>query len=34
MERVLGPEHPHTLTTRGNLASWIGKMEEAIPGAN
>ena len=25
IERVLGPEHPHTLTTRGNLASWTGQ---------
>mgnify|MGYP001256739153 FL=1 len=24
-ERVLGPEHPSTLTTRHNLASWMGE---------
>ena len=24
-ERVLGPEHPHTLVARGNLARWTGK---------
>jgi hypothetical protein len=24
-ERVLGPEHPATLTARGNLASWTGQ---------
>ncbi len=23
--RVLGPDHPHTLTTRNNLASWLGR---------
>jgi hypothetical protein len=22
---VLGPDHPHTLTTRSNLASWLGE---------
>ena len=22
--RVLGPDHPDTLTTRNNLASWLG----------
>jgi len=22
--RVLGPDHPHTLTTRAHLASWRG----------
>jgi tetratricopeptide repeat protein len=22
---VLGPDHPHTLTTRGNLATWLGE---------
>ena len=21
---MLGPDHPHTLTTRGNLAWWLG----------
>jgi hypothetical protein len=29
-ERVLGPEHPDTLTTRHELAYWTGK---AGPGA-
>jgi hypothetical protein len=24
-ERVLGPEHPHTLATRHNLARWTGQ---------
>ncbi len=24
-KRVLGPEHPDTLTTRGNLAYWTGE---------
>ena len=24
-ERVLGPEHPYTLTTRNNLAYWTGQ---------
>ena len=28
-ERVLGPEHPHTLATRGNLADWTGKAGDA-----
>ncbi|WP_420063573.1 tetratricopeptide repeat protein [Micromonospora chokoriensis] len=23
--RVLGPDHPHTLATRGNLARWRGE---------
>ena len=27
-ERVLGPEHPDTLTTRRNLASWTGQAED------
>jgi hypothetical protein len=26
-ERVLGPEHPTTLITRGSLASWTGRSE-------
>ena len=33
-ERVLGPDHPHTLTTRGNLAiayRVAGRLDEAIP---
>ncbi|MDQ3151759.1 MAG: tetratricopeptide repeat protein [Actinomycetota bacterium] len=25
--RVLGPDHPHTLTTRSNLAYWHSKAE-------
>ena len=25
LERVLGPEHPDTLTARGNLARWTGQ---------
>ena len=28
-ERVLGPEHPDTLTTRGNLACWTGEAGDA-----
>jgi Tetratricopeptide repeat len=28
-ERVLGPEHPSTLTTRGYLAYWTGKAGDA-----
>ena len=28
-ERVLGPEHPYTLATRGNLADWTGKAGDA-----
>ena len=28
-ERVLGPEHPHTLTARGNLARWTGEAGDA-----
>ena len=31
--RVLGPDHPDTLTTRNNLASWLGEagqVQEAI----
>jgi hypothetical protein len=28
-ERVLGPEHPHTLTTRHNLALWTGQAGDA-----
>jgi hypothetical protein len=24
-ERILGPEHPQTLTARANLASWTKK---------
>ena len=29
LERVLGPEHPHTLASRGNLAHWTGKAGDA-----
>ena len=25
LARVLGPDHPHTLTTRKNLARWTGQ---------
>ena len=28
-ERVLGPEHPDTLTARGNLARWTGEAGDA-----
>ena len=28
-ERVLGPEHPDTLTARGNLAAWTGEAGDA-----
>ena len=28
-ERVLGPEHPDTLATRGNLAYWTGVAGDA-----
>ena len=28
-ERVLGPEHPDTLTDRGNLARWTGRAGDA-----
>ena len=28
-ERVLGPEHPDTLTTRANLAQWTGEAGDA-----
>ncbi len=28
-ERVLGPEHPDTLITRGNLARWTGQAGDA-----
>jgi hypothetical protein len=27
-ERVLGPEHPDTLTTRANLARWTREAED------
>jgi len=29
LERVLGPEHPDTLTTRNNLAYWRGRAGDA-----
>ena len=29
LERVLGAEHPDTLTTRGNLARWTGAAGDA-----
>ena len=38
-ERVLGPDHPDTLTTRNNIASWTGRVRgrrggaAALPGA-
>jgi hypothetical protein len=28
-ERVLGPEHPDTLTTRASLAAWTGTAGDA-----
>jgi hypothetical protein len=28
-ERVLGPEHPRTLITRGDLARWTGEAGDA-----
>ena len=28
-ERVLGPEHPDTLTARANLAAWTGQAGDA-----
>jgi hypothetical protein len=34
-ERVLGPDHANTLTTRGNLADWTEKAEAgARPNVN
>jgi len=27
-ERILGPEHPDTLTTRANLARWTERAED------
>jgi hypothetical protein len=26
-ERILGPDHPHTLTNRADLAHWKGKAD-------
>jgi hypothetical protein len=31
--RVLGPDHPHTLATRGNLAQWRGHAGDAAGAA-
>ena len=31
LERVLGPEHPRTMTTRANLARWTERRSE-VPG--
>ena len=31
-ERVLGPDHPDTLTTRNNIAAWTGRTGDARPG--
>ncbi|WP_194243982.1 tetratricopeptide repeat protein [Nonomuraea phyllanthi] len=31
--RLLGPDHPHTLTTRGNLVSWRGETGDAAGAA-
>lgn len=31
-ERILGPEHPHTLTTRRNLAYWTEQAGEGGAG--
>ena len=28
-ERVLGPDHPYTLTTRHNIATWTGQSGDA-----
>ncbi len=29
MKRVLGPDHPNTLTTRGDRARWTGEAGDA-----
>ena len=29
-ERVLGPQHPDTLTTRANLARWTGTAGDVV----
>jgi hypothetical protein len=29
--RVLGPDHPHTLMTRNNLARWQNRLDEQTP---
>jgi hypothetical protein len=31
--RVLGPDHPDTLTTRNNLANWRGEAGDAVGAA-
>ena len=28
-QRVLGPDHPDTLTTRSNIAAWTGEAGDA-----
>ncbi|MFE1877828.1 tetratricopeptide repeat protein, partial [Streptomyces sp. NPDC059496] len=33
MVRVLGPDHPNTLTARSNLARWRGEAGDAIGAA-
>ena len=33
-ERASGPEHPDTLTTRGNLASWTGQAGDPAAARN
>jgi len=32
LKRVLGPDHPETLLTRGNIALWVGKCGNARKG--
>lgn len=32
-ERVLGPDHPHTLTTRNNIAYWTGQAVNTVESA-
>ena len=34
MERVLGPEHPDTLTDRANLARWTGRAGDPAAARN
>ncbi|HEX3955365.1 MAG TPA: tetratricopeptide repeat protein, partial [Trebonia sp.] len=31
--RILGPDHPHTLITRSNLASWRGTAKDPVGAA-
>ena len=33
LDRVLGPDHPHTLATRNNLATWTGEAGDAAGAA-